>query len=430
MAIHKLTDTKIKALIRAGKRRAHSDGNNLYLHVAGANDRASWVFRYMIEGAARTMGLGPYPDVSLEEARDKARLQRKVKIDGADPLDARRLEKASRAAEQQTAMTFRECAVAYIKAHAPSWRNPKHAAQWPASLGTYVYPVFGDLPVGDVDTPLVLAVLRQDIEVGGTPRPLWEARTETATRVRQRIEAVLDWARVGGFRSGDNPARWGGHLEHQLPPRGKVSKVKNHARLEPKAEIIADFMTALRSREGVGALALEFTILTAARTGEVIGAKWGEIDLDAKVWTVPSERMKAGREHRVPLSDAAVAVLEKVKPGRTSASPETFVFPGQGKGEPLSNMAMAALLQRRMGFADITVHGFRSTFRDWVGETTSTPADVVEMALAHTIKNKVEAAYRRSDLLERRRDLMSAWASACSGPAGGNVAVLKAAVAA
>jgi integrase len=419
MSIHRLTPAKIGRLVKDGERRAYSDGNNLYLNVAGSNERASWVFRYMIDGKARTMGLGAYGEdrdgnISLATARERARVERcKLKLEGVDPLEARRTDKVARLAEQVPAMTFKDCAAAYIKAHAPSWRNPKHAAQWPASLGAYAYPVFGDLPVADVDTPLVLAALRREIAVGETKLPLWEARPETATRVRQRIEAIIDWARVGGFRSGDNPARWNGHLEHQLPQRSKVAKVKSHARLEPKAEVIADFMAALRSREGISALALEFTILNAARTGEVIGATWAEIDLDAKVWTVPAERMKAGREHRVPLSDAAFAVIEKVKLSRVSR--DAYVFPGQARGEPLSNMAMAALLNRRMGFADITVHGFRSTFRDWVGETTSTPADVVEMALAHTIKNKVEAAYRRGDLLERRRDLMAAWADVCAG---------------
>ena len=415
--IHKLSDVQLKALAKGQKRKLTGDGGGLYFHVNPPHG-ASWIFRYMLDGKARTMGLGPYSDIGLKDARERAAIQRRLKLDGVDPLTTRQRERQERRIEGVKTLTFKECAEGYIKAHGDTWKNPKHAAQWPATLGAYAYPVFGDLPVSTVDTGLVLKALE----------PIWKTRTETATRVRQRIEAVLDWAKVRGYRSGENPARWGGHLEYQLPARSKVSKVKHHAAL-PYGDI-GEFMRALRLDSSVTAAALEFTILTAGRTGEVIGARWGEIDLEAKVWTVPAERMKAGRDHRVPLSDAAVAVLDRMKPlAPVGSAPDGYVFPGVRKGKPLSNMTMLMAL-RRMGHDDLTVHGFRSTFRDWAGETASGfPHDVVEMALAHTVKNKVEAAYRRGDLLEPRRRLMSAWASACAAPAGGNVRALKPAAA-
>jgi integrase len=305
------------------------------------------------------------------------------------------------------AVTFDECATAYIASHRAGWRNAKHAAQWTSTLETYASPVFGKVPVQAVDVALVMRVLE----------PLWSVKPETASRVRGRIESILDWAKVRGHRDGENPARWRGHLDHLLPARSKVRKIKHHAAL-PYGDVPV-FMVALRGREAVAARALEFAILTAARTGEVLGTKWSEIDLTAAVWTVPALRMKAGAEHRVPLSAPALAVLramEKLRDG-------DFVFPGD-RHATLSNMSMLMLL-RRMGHADLTAHGFRSTFRDWAAECTSFANEVAEMALAHAIDDKTEAAYRRGALFERRRRLMQAWADFCTGVhERGNVVVL------
>jgi integrase len=287
------------------------------------------------------------------------------------------------------AMTFDQCADAYITAHDPSWSNPKHRQQWRNTLRDHASPTIGDLAVSAIDTGLVLKVLE----------PLWASRPETASRLRGRIESVLDWAKVRGLRDGENPARWKGHLDHLLPARARVRKVKHHPAL-PYGEIDA-LVTLLRAQEGTAARALEFLILTAARGGEVIGATWHEIDMDAAVWTIPAERMKGGREHRVPLSDRALAILEGMR-GRD----RELVF-------PLSEKAMAMLL-RRIGRNDVTVHGFRSTFRDWAAETTAYPNHVVELALAHAISNGVEAAYRRGDLFEKRRHLMDDWARYCA----------------
>ena len=294
-------------------------------------------------------------------------------------------------------MTFAACAERYIASHKVGWRNPKHAAQWPATLGTYVYPVFGSLPVQAVDVGLVMKAIE----------PIWVQKPETAGRVRGRIERVLDWATARGYRQGENPARWRGHLENLLPKKSKVRRVEHHAAL-PYVEIGA-FMAELRQQEGVPARALEFAILTAARTGEVIGAKWDEIDLDERLWTVPAERMKAGKEHRVPLSDVALAIVEE----RRKIQQDDHIFPGGKAGRPISNMAMLMLL-RRMGRGDLTAHGFRSSFRDWAAERTTFPAEVAEMALAHTVSDKVEAAYRRGDLFQKRRYLMEAWAKFCA----------------
>jgi integrase len=284
-----------------------------------------------------------------------------------------------------------------MAAHEAGWRNPKHRWQWSASLASYVYPHFGDLLVQAVDVGLVMRA------VG----PIWNTKSETASRVRGRIESVLDWATARGYRQGDNPARWRGHLENLLPKRSKVARVEHHAAL-PYPEI-AGFMAGLRQQEGVAARALEFLILTAARTSEVIGAKWGEFNLAERLWTVPGERMKSGKEHRVPLSDAALAILGA--PGE----PAQCVFPGGKAGSALSNMALLMTL-RRMGHADLTAHGFRSTFRDWAAERTNFPAEVAEMALAHTVGDKVEAAYRRGDLFQKRRQIMQAWARFCAAP--------------
>jgi integrase len=383
----------------------YPDGGGLYLQVTKGGAR-TWVYRFMLHGRAREMGLGPLHIVGLAEAREKARECRKLRHEGIDPIEARKATQAEQRLAEASAMTFRECAERYIEAHEAGWKNPKHAKQWPSTLESYVYPMFGALPVQAVDVGLVMKVLE----------PIWNAKPETASRVRGRIEAVLDWATARGFRKGENPARWRGHLENLLPARSKVRKIEHHPAL-PYAEM-GEFIAALHEQEGVGARALEFLILTASRTGEVIGARWEEFDLEKKVWTVPGERMKAGKEHRVPLSDHAFAIIEGMKAGRVNDHP--FVFPGGRQGRPLSNMAMLKLLSR-MDRGDLTAHGFRSTFRDWAAECTHFPAEVAEMALAHTVSDKVEAAYRRGDMVQKRRELMEAWARYCETRPGENV---------
>jgi integrase len=373
----------------------YGDGGGLVLRVAEGGSKV-WLFRYKTQGRVREMGLGPVRDVSLAEAREGAREARRLRRAGIDPIDAKRQRQAAARLDAAKLITFSQCAAAYIENHRTSWRNGKHAAQWEATLRTYAYPVFGNLPVAAVDTALVIKVLD----------PIWSKKPETASRLRGRIEAVLDFAKVRGYRVGENPARWKGHLKEALPAVSKLRKVKHHAAL-PYAEIGA-FMTELRAREGGAAAALEFAILTAARTSEVIGARRSEIDMTAGAWTIPAERMKAGVEHRIPLSEQGLAVLRRAAAGEIN----DVVFCGQKPGRPLSNMALLMML-RRMGRDDITAHGFRSTFRDWAAERTTAPREVVEAALAHTVANKVEAAYRRSDLFEKRRALMQQWGSFC-----------------
>ncbi len=405
--IGKLTALKAR---RARRRGLYGDGGGLFLQLAKGGGK-SWVFRFKVEGRLRVMGLGPLHTVSLAEAREKALECRKARLAGIDPIAARRAERLRERIEAATAMTFAECAAAYIAAHQAGWRNPKHRAQWAATLGAYVDPVLGGLPVQAIDTGLVVKALE----------PIWYSKPETASRVRGRIESVLDWAAARGYREGENPARWRGHLDNLLPKKTKVRQVVHHAAL-PYAEISA-FMAELHRQEGIAARALELAILTAARTGEVIGARWPEIDLAEGLWIVPAERMKAGREHRVPLSGAALAIIEEM--GKISRVAGGFVFPGSKAHKPLSNMAMAMTL-RRMGQGELTVHGFRSTFRDWAAERTSFPAEVAEMALAHTVSDKVEAAYRRGDLFEKRRALAEAWAQFCAAsPSAGRVVPIR-----
>jgi integrase len=394
----------------------YADGNGLYLQVSEGG--ASWIYRYMLGGRAREMGLGPLALFGLQEARAKALDARRLRHQGVDPIDARRAAQAKARLDAVQAMTFTQCAEAYIKAHRAGWRNAKHAAQWEATLGTYADPFIGALPVQAIDTGLVMKVLEQNVSVPNNPAiPLWTTKPETASRLRGRIESILDWAKVRGYREGENPARWRGHLDKLLPARTKVRRVKHHAALHYGD--LPEFMTILRAQEGTAARALEFAILTAARTGEVIGARWSEIDLGKQLWTVPSQRMKAGNEHRVPLSSRAVAILEEVKPlhqihGEQYSTNE-FVFPGGKHNRPLSNMAFLMLL-RRMKRDDLTAHGFRSTFRDWAAERTNFPSEVAEMALAHVVSSKVEQAYRRGDLFDRRRRMMLAWATFCGVP--------------
>lgn len=341
------------------------------------------------------MGLGSASTFTLSEARDKALTCRKLCYEGIDPIEMRRGQRQEAALEAAKAVTFRACAEGHMEAHRAGWRNDKHANQWSATLATYAYPVFGDLPVQAVDTGLVMRVLE----------PIWTTKTETAVRLRGRIEAILDWAATRGYRRGENPARWKGHLQNLLPKRSKLRKVEHHAAMPFKD--MPTFMKTLGKQPGIAAKLLEFTILTAARSGEARGARWSEIDLEAGIWIVPAERMKAGVEHRVPLSTAALAILVEVR-----GLDDTFVFPRGRHGKPMSNMAMLALL-RRMKLNDLTVHGFRSSFRDWASETTHFASEVVEMALAHTVESKVERAYRRGDLFEKRRELMQAWAEFC-----------------
>jgi integrase len=391
--IEKLTALSVT---RAKKRGYIADGGGLYLQVS-ASGAKSWVFRFRDNGRLREAGLGPVHTVTLAKARDGAREYRNLRLNGIDPIAERQAGQLKAKLEAARAMTFKQCAEAYIEAHKGSWKNDKHAAQWPSTLETYAYPIFGDLPVQAIDVTLVTKALE----------PIWTTKTETASRLRGRIERVLDWAKVRDYRQGDNPARWRGHLEALLPQRSKVQKVRHHPAL-PYAEI-GTFMAALREQDGMSALALEFLILTATRTGEVIGATWDEIDLGAAVWTIPADRMKGGKEHRVPLSKPALAVLKRLH----DAASGTFVFLGAKAGKPLSSMAMLMLLGR-MERSDLTVHGFRSTFRDWVGERTNFPREVAEHALAHSLPDKVEAAYRRGDQFEKRQRMMEDWATFCA----------------
>jgi integrase len=354
---------------------------------------------FTLQGRAREMGIGSLQKVSLGDARKKASEARGLLGEAKDPLTQRRMKDmeqiASEKLELARSMTFDQCADAYINVHQAAWRNEKHRQQWRNTLSTYVSSVFGTTRVQSIDTNDIINVLE----------PIWNKKTETARRVRGRIEVILDWAKVRGYRNGENPARWRGHLSHLLPSPMKVRPVKHHAAL-PYTEI-PTLVKKLHEVEGVAALALEFLILTAARTGEVIYARWPEVDLKRQVWVVPAERMKGKREHRVPLSDRAVHILQNV-----NLLHEEYIFPGRVSREPLSNMAMLMLLGR-MNLCDVTAHGFRSTFRDWAAEQTEFTNEVVEMALAHSIGNKTEAAYRRSDFFEKRRALMSAWCGFC-----------------
>lgn len=400
---NKLSALKVARLAKPGR---YADGAGLYLQI-GPGGSKSWLLRFMRDGKAREMGLGSVELVTLAEAREKVVHARRQLLEGVDPIEARRTARMRAAEAVVPAVTFRKAAEAYIAAHAAGWRNVKHGAQWEATLKAYAYPVLGDLSVAAIDTSLVMRCLE----------PIWGEKPETASRVRGRIEAVLNWASARGHRHGENPARWRGHLDKLLPARSKVARVTHHPALS-YGEIPA-FMAALRSHAGVAARALEFTILTAARTGEVIGAKVGEIDFSAKVWTIPGERMKAGREHRVPLSDRALQIA------KTVPTNGVFLFAGT-KNQALSNMAMLQLL-KRMGHGDLTVHGFRSTFRDWAAEQTGFSNEVAEAALAHVVGDKTEAAYRRGDLFEKRRRLMSAWAAYCASPGaiGANVLPMR-----
>jgi integrase len=395
-AIARLKDVTVR---KASKPGMLADGGGLYLRI-GPTGGKSWVFRYRRAGRLHDVGLGPLHTVGLADARQKALEHRQARLNGIDPLERRRAGRAAAVLDAARAISFAACAQQYIDSHKAGWRNARHAAQWPATLDAYVYPVFGSLPVQAIDVGLVLSAIE----------PIWTMKPETASRVRGRIESVLDWATARGYRVGENPARWRGHLENLLPKKSKVRRVEHYAAL-PYAEI-AEFMVGLRQQEGVAARALEFAILTAARSGEVIGARWSEINVTERLWIVPGERMKSGREHRVPLSDAALTVIESMVAYRQG----DFVFPGAKAGRPSSHSAMLTLLHRSGG-EELTVHGFRSAFRDWCAEATNFPSEVAEMALAHIVGDKVEAAYRRGDLFDKRRQLAAAWARYCDAPA-------------
>lgn len=383
---------------RTRKPGYHPDGDGLYLQVAPGGGK-SWVFRYKIATRPREMGLGSLSAFTLAEARERAKEARKLLADRVDPIEYRKTALAAAAAANQrasTALTFEQAAEQYIRAFEGGWKNPKHIDQWRNTIATHATPIMGSVPIAEIDDALVLRVLE----------PIWRTTTETATRLRGRLEKILDWAKANKMRTGDNPAKWVGHLDKLLPDPSDIAPVVNHPSM-PHTEIGA-FMKELRALPGVSALALEFIILTASRTSEVLGAKWSEIDTSAAVWTVPAERMKAKKEHRVPLSKDALAVLKKAK-----ALGGEYVFPGRKPNTPQSNMSCLALL-RRIGRTDIVVHGFRSTFRVWAAERTDYPSEIAEAALAHTINDQTIAAYLRTSFFDRRRSLMQEWASYCA----------------
>jgi integrase len=370
----------------------------LAINVLKSGSR-SWVLRYQVGRRRRDKGLGGYPDVTLADAKVAARAARALIAQGIDPIEHGRAVRSKLIADRASAISFGQAATQYIETHEGGWRNPKHAQQWRNTIETYANPTLGKILIQDVEVAQILAVLE----------PIWKTKTETASRLRGRLESVLDWASARGFRTGPNPARWKGLLDNLLPAPGKIAK-KDHHRALPYVEL-SKFMKALTKQDGMGARALEFVIFTACRSGEVRGAKWDEFDLEAGVWTVPATRMKAGKEHRVPLSDAARSIVEAQRATAFCG----YVFPSsqnarksETEGAPLSDMTLSAVL-RRMKVAAVP-HGFRSTFRDWCAEQTDYPRDVAEMALAHAIGNKVEAAYRRGDLFDKRKQMMQDWA--------------------
>jgi integrase len=390
MAIHKLSPRKV-ATATAGK---HEDGGGLRLVVSKSGSK-KWVLRFTFRSKRREMGLGSFPDTGLAEARRKAESFRKLAEEGVDPIHTRDIEK-----QPQSNPTFTNCAARYIRSHRRSWRNAKHARQWVSTLKTYVRPVIGNLPIEEVTTQDVLKILT----------PIWTVKNETAKRVQGRMENILDFAAAHGYRDPINPARWRGHLDKLLAKPSKVQNVTHHPAMP--YEQVADFMIAVQPSESISSKALQLLILTATRTSEVLNAEWHEVDLDNATWTIPAERMKVRREHRIPLSRQAVSLLSNLP----RVAGNAYVFPGMKSGRPLSNMSLLKFM-RGMGYGssgekgNYVPHGFRSSFRDWTGEVTSYPRDVAEMALAHAIENKVEAAYRRGDLFEKRRKMMQEWAN-------------------
>ena len=401
--LQRLSALQVTKLTKPG---LYGDGGGLTLQITPTGVK-SWLLRYMIAGKPFGMGLGPTHTVSLAEARKKALDARKLLIDGINPLSARKQNQIAEALANAKMMTFDQCGEAYILAHQAGWKNAKHRDQWANTLNTYASPVFGHLPVAAIDTGLVVKCLAT----------IWDSKTETASRLRGRIESVLGWATTSGYRTGENPARWKGHLENLLATISKTSRTKNHPSLPwPR---MGAFMSALRLRDGVSARAVEFAILTACRSGEVRGARWAEFDIAGKLWTIPAARMKAKREHQVPLSDPAVALLASLRKG----SEDGVVFAGT-KGQPLSDMALTAMIRRMNGddkpvWVDangerITVHGFRSSFRMWAAEATDFPREVAEHALAHQLPDTVERAYQRGSQFAKRAALMAQWAVYCA----------------
>lgn len=381
-----LTALKIKSINDEGK---YADGNGLYLQVSKWGTK-SWLFRYQINKRRREMGLGSVNDVSLSEARKLTEHHRSLLLQGIDPKVRRDIDRL--ALQERQIWTFDSCANSYIEAHKASWTNAKHEGQWRNTLKTYASPVIGSIPVEEIDTQSVMRVIE----------PIWLTKTETASRVRSRIEKVLSWAIARNYREQPNPATWRGNIQELLPSRSSINKEKHHPAL-PYSEISL-FMGELSTKPSVSALALQFTILTACRTSEVLAASWDEIDLKKAVWTIPGERMKSKRQHRVPLSTPALKVLEQLP------KLNGWLFPSPQFGKHLSNVAMLKVLKGQMNRNDLTVHGFRSTFRDWAAEVSNYPRELAEAALAHVLSDKTEAAYQRGDLLEKRRDLMADWA--------------------
>lgn len=413
--LNKLSALQVTKLSKPG---LYGDGGGLTLQITNAGVK-SWLFRFMRDGKPFGMGLGPTHTISLAEARVKALEARKLLVDGQNPLTIKKQKKLADALEHAKIITFDQCSKAYIEAHRSGWKNVKHIDQWTNTLATYASPVFGQLPVADIDTALIVKCLA----------PIWQTKTETASRLRGRIESVLGWATTSGYRTGENPARWRGHLENLLANIGKSSRTKNHPSLPwPR---IGEFMVALTAREGVAAKAVQFAILTACRSGEVRGAQWIEIDFREKIWTIPAGRMKARREHQVPLSDAALSLLTSMR-SKVNALADQKIDPLVGKlvfagtkGQVLSDMTLTAVI-RRMNSEDerpvwsdptgqgITVHGFRSTFRMWAAETTAYPREVAEHALAHQLPDVVERAYQRGTQFLKRQSLMAEWGAYCT----------------
>ena len=402
--IKRLSVLSIRAMKKSGR---YADGGGLYFYISKTGSR-SWVFRYRdrLTSKLRDKGLGPFPDITLEMARERAVECRRALLDGKDPIDSSRQAKDSERLDKARRLSFGDCADKYIAAHKAGWRNAKHGGQWRSTLDTYAAELL-PLPVGEIDTAIVL----KSIE------PIWNTKTETATRVRQRIEAVLDWATARGYRSGENPARWRGHLQKLLPAPAKLKDVKHRPALPYTA--VGPFMATLGESEGLAAKALALQVLTATRPGEAVGARWSEFDLEEGVWTIPKGRMKAHREHRVPLAPALVKLLRALP-----RDPGGFLFPGK----PKRSITTAAMLKQLQAIEPgLTSHGFRSTFRDWAADQTSYSRDVVEEALAHVLKDKTEAAYRRTDLMEKRARLMADWAKHCANtkPKGTNITPIR-----
>ena len=399
-----LTAKKVERIKAPGR---YHDGHGLYLQVRNGNNK-SWLLRYERAGVGeRWYGIGPTHTVTLKQARERARAAKLLLLDGVDPIEFRKEQRAKRAAEKAATIMFKEAARRYFDQHESKWRSAKHRWQWLASLESYAYPVLADMAVADIDTAAVLRAIE----------PHWLTKTETMNRVRGRIESVLNWCKVRGYRQGDNPAAWKGHLGELLPARAQVAKVEHHPAM-PYAEL-PGFITKLRKREGTAARALEFLILSCARSGEVLGARWPEIHWDERMWVVPEHRMKSGREHRVALSQRAIELLRELP--REGGNDRIFI--GSRPGTGIGAQSMMQVI-RRMGRADISAHGFRANFKSWSTECTRFPNEMIEMALSHAVGDKTERAYQRADMLKKRHALAEAWAPFCARPAPAGATVV------